>query len=363
MVNLVAPINQLGYGVVGYNILKGLTATGKKTSYFPIGDPQWESDIGFVRKAIDEAKTFDPSAPSIRIWHQNDLAMFPGGGQRVGWPIFELDKFSDLELHHLASVDRLFVCSEWAKEVVHRHLPKLKVDVIPLGVDTEVFYRDESAQQHRAYWTQDKTTFINVGKWEIRKGHNELLEAFNKAFTPEDNVELWMLNDNPFIGRENETWKTRYLASPMGPNVRILPRVNSQAELRVIFNSVDFGVFPAHAEGWNLEPLELMACGVPSIVTNYSGHTEYCNDTNSLLVEPNGMESAQDGRWFHGQGEWCTFEIDALIEAMKTAHEYKQGGNTKLDNGIKETVERFTWTKSVEKIEGVLECALLQSNS
>lgn len=354
--NLVAPVNQLGYGVVGFNILKALRDAGHKISYFPIGQPSWEDDLSFVREATEQAKLFDREAPSIRIWHQHDLAMFPGGGERIGWPIFELDGFTDHELHHLRSVDRLFVCSEWAKNVVHKYVPDVPVDVIPLGVDSSIFFVDEAAKS-RAYWTQDKTVFLNVGKWEVRKGHNELLEAFCKAFSPEDNVELWMLNHNPFIGKENEAWKTKYLTSRMGTNIRILPRVNSQRELCALFNGIDFGVFPAHAEGWNLEPLEMMACGIPSIVTNYSGHTEYCNDTNSLLITPNGMEKARDGKWFHGQGEWCTFDVDSLVETLRRAHELKQSDSESLGGlkrGASITAREFSWKNTVRRIEEVL---------
>ena len=367
--NLIAPINQLGYGVVGCNVLKAAVEAGHTVSYFPIGNPSWDSDLSFVKKCSENSKTFAADAPSIRIWHQHELAMFPGGGERIGWPIFELNKFTDVERNHLESVDRLFVCSQWAKDVIEAEKIETPVDVVPLGVDNSVFHTDNEARENRAYWTKDRTVFINVGKWEVRKGHNELLEAFNKAFTLEDNVELWMLNHNPFIGVENENWKTRYVASPMGANIKLLPRVNSQAELRTIFNTVDFGVFPAHAEGWNLEVLELMACGVPSIVTNYSGHTEFCNSTNSFLVEPNGMEKAQDGMWFHGQGEWCSFEIDALVEAMRAAHDMKQTEVRNLSGEHEvqysgalgrrifecfETAKKFTWENTIKRIEEVL---------
>jgi glycosyltransferase involved in cell wall biosynthesis len=304
---------------------------------------------------------FDAEAPSIRIWHQNDLAMFPGGGEHIGWPIFELDRFDDIERNHLESVDRLFVCSQWAKDVLKKQGMESRVDVVPLGVDGSVFYVDEDARAKRRYFTKGKTIFLNVGKWEVRKGHNELLEAFNSAFTPEDNVELWMMNQNPFIGVHNENWKTRYVASTMGPKIKLLPRVNTQAELRVLYNTVDFGVFPAHAEGWNLEPLEMMACGVPSIVTNYSGHTEFCNDSNSYLVEPNGMEKAQDGiggRWFHGQGEWCTFSVDDLVDAMQKAHADRQANAPsdyeRLCLGSLETAKKFTWANTIKTIESVL---------
>lgn len=354
-VNLVAPINQLGYGVVGCNVLKALHEAGHTVSYFPIGNPNWDCDLPFVKITNQQSKMLNGDAPSIRIWHQNDMAMFPGGGERIGWPIFELNKFNDHERHHLELVDRLFVCSEWAKQVlVDAKIDVDRIDVVPLGVDPSVFYVDEDAQSRRPYWTRDKTVFMNAGKWEVRKGHNELLEAFCKAFKPDDPVELWMMNDNPFIKLGNEAWKTKYISSTMGSNVRLRSRVRSQAELRAIYNQVDFGVFPAHAEGWNLEPLEMMACGVPSIVTNYSGHTEFCNDANSFLVEPNGMESAQDGIWFHGQGEWCSYDVDDLVDAMRAAHDAKQSGSADKRQACLDTAEQFSWANTVKRIEEVL---------
>jgi len=333
--------------------------SGHNVSYWPIGNLEWHGDQSaemIIKTSMKNSEMFNFDAPSIRIFHQNSMDLFPGRGPRIGWPIFELDKFTRHELHHLKNVDRLFVCSEWAKLIIHSNGINVPVDVIPLGVDPNIFYKDEQVQ--RPYWTNDTTVFINIGKWEKRKGHEELLEAFNRAFRPEDNVELWMMNNNPFLNASggNQKWADKYIGSKMGGKIKILPRVKSQAEMRVLFNQVDFGVFPSHAEGWGLEVLELMACGVPSIATNYSGHTEYLNETNSLLVELNGMEPAKDDIWFHGNGNWCTFDMDELVSKMKEVHEIKQSGKLKhvYEDVLKDTVEQFTWTNSVKKINEVL---------
>jgi len=357
-VNLIAPISYLGYGVVGYNVLKGLFERGHFVSYFPIGQPQWDGDNDFaalIKKTTENAKLYNKDANCIRIWHQHELDKFVGKGQRVGWPIFELDTFNQVELHQLMNVDRLFVCSNWAKKVCEDNKISVPIDIVPLGVDTRIFFNDENDKKTRPYWTKNTTVFLNAGKWEVRKGHNELCEAFSKAFTKDDDVELWMLNDNPFINNENEVWKRKYISSPMGEKIKILPRVNTQAQLKQLFNHVDIGCFPSRAEGWNLEILELMACGARIIATDYSGHTEFLNKDNAFLLEATGMESAQDGKWFHGQGNWCTFDVDQLVEAMRSAHDQKQSSSyTVSDEILKKTVDKFTWTKSIEKIEQVL---------
>ncbi len=351
-INLMCPVNHLGYGVAGYNILKALVLAGETVSFFPIGEPKWEGDPKFaqiVKGTMSNARMFYDKGPAIKIWHQNDMALFPGRGPRIGFPIFELNKFNPQELLHLNSLDKILVCSQWAKQVVEDNGIKVPTFVVPLGVDVEVFHEIEKIKTSRPYWSKNTTVFMNVGKWEIRKGHKELLKAFNDAFTEQDDVELWMMNDNPFIGIENELWKKEYLESKLGSKIKINPRVKTQQELRDLYNQIDFGVFPSHAEGWNLEPLEMMACGADIIATNYSGHTEYLNDTNSFLLQPVGMETAQDGKWFHGNGEWCKISTEGLKLALKIAHGWKQDKSNKLPE-VKQTVQKFSWQNSAAKL-------------
>jgi glycosyltransferase involved in cell wall biosynthesis len=352
-INLMAPINNLGYGVVGYNILRSLVLSNNIVCYFPIGDIEWEGDEQtkqIITGTMRNARTFAHHAPSVKIFHQNEMALFPGRGLRVGWPIFELNRFTDLEKHHLSSLDRIIVCSQWAKDVIASNGIHVPTKVVPLGVDNKVFFKNAEDRAMRPYWSRNKTVFMNVGKWEVRKGHNELLEAFNKAFEEKDDVELWMMNDNPFIGIENEMWKQKYIESKLGSKIKMIGRLPNQAMLRQLFNQIDYGVFPSHAEGWNLEPLEMMACGAEIIATNYSGHTEYLNESNSLLVNPTGMEIAQDGKWFHGQGEWCKFDIDTLVEQLREAHKKKQDQAIRINNATVETVAKFTWENSAKKL-------------
>ena len=67
-INLQAPINQLGYGVAGLNILKALQSK-VEVSLFPIGQPQVtnQADADAVKKGMETAQTFDPNAPCIKL--------------------------------------------------------------------------------------------------------------------------------------------------------------------------------------------------------------------------------------------------------------------------------------------------------
>jgi len=355
MINIMAPINQFGYGLTGINIIKSLSKI-TDVALCPIGQPQvsTQEDAEAVSQAISLSKMPDFSAPCIKIWHQFDMAQFFGKGLRIGFPIFELDEFNPLEKHHLSSLDKILVCSQWAKEIILNGIDvdESNVHVVPLGVDTNIFRPTPPTQRI------DKTIFFNCGKWEVRKGHDILSTAFNQAFSEKDDVELWMMCDNPFFSKEEQSeWISLYKGSKLGEKIHIVERVQTQEEVYNVMAQTDCGIFPSRAEGWNLELLEMMACGKQVIATNYSAHTEFCNPDNCRLINTDSWEkeAAYDGKWFHGQhGKWLKIEeqeIHAISKCMQEAHTTPKSTN---NAGI-ETSTQYSWDNSASKIMEILQ--------
>jgi len=345
-INLQAPINQLGYGVAGLNILKALQSEGIEVSFFPIGQPQVTNqvDADAVRKGVATAQVFDPNAPCVKIWHQNQMAERIGSGKFIGFPIFELDTFNTLEKHHLSSCEHLFVCSKWAKQIClnNLHFGEDRIHVVPLGVDMDIF-------KPAPLKADDKTIFFNCGKWEVRKGHDILIEAFRKVCEKADNVELWMMCSNPFNSPEEENrWKQLY----KHPQIRLIPRAETQAEVYNIMSQVSCGVFPSRGEGWNLELLEMMAVGKHVVATNYSAHTEFCTEDNCGLIPIKGVEPAFDSKWFFGQGNWAEInipEINGLAHKMLETHYLLRSEGCRNEEGIK-TAKKFSWQNTAREI-------------
>jgi glycosyltransferase involved in cell wall biosynthesis len=105
----------------------------------------------------------------------------------------------------------------------------------------------------------------------------------------------------------------------------------------------DCGVFPARAEGWNLEALEMMACGKPVITSNYSGHTEFANQ---FAVDVDGLQKAHDGKWFFGQGNWAMLGpdfIERFGKFMRCRYEaHRILGRQYCDRSL-EVARDYTW--------------------
>jgi glycosyltransferase involved in cell wall biosynthesis len=124
--------------------------------------------------------------------------------------------------------------------------------------------------------------------------------------------------------------------------------------------STDCGIFPSRAEGWNLELLEMMSCGKHVIATDYSAHTEFCTQENSLLVTIEEKETAYDGKWFTGNcGEWAKLgdnQVEQMVVHMRDIHKRKQSDSLGINKGGVATAKKFSWSNSAAKaIEAIHE--------
>lgn len=369
--NVVAPINSLGYGVVGLNTVLALERAAVDVALWPIGGNAEAPDgtHAALQRCLERQGGYDPLAPSLRIWHQFDLAGHVGKGLHCALPVFELNLFRPNELHHLLQQDIVFAPSAWAAEVLlDNGVQESRIQSAPFGADPELFY--PLPQQSKP---GDPTTFINVGKWEVRKGHDVLVDAFNRAFAPTDNVQLVMHCHNPCFpdqGRANaynSQWARMYKSSRMGQRIFVSDgRMKNQADLVAMMRQADCGVFPSRAEGWNLEAGEMLALGKHLIVTDYSAHQTFCTRENSLLIDIGGLEDAHDGVWFNSQspswggqpGQWASLgepQVEQLVEHLRLVHRLKQDGKLPVNSAGVKTMQHFTWDNTAREILSVLE--------
>jgi glycosyltransferase involved in cell wall biosynthesis len=350
-----SPMGYTGYGVVGWNIAKTFHANATDTTVFPIGasvfneipNMENESDKTLLEQMVN--KSFDPTSPCLKIWHQFDLALRIGKGKYVAFPFFEVDKLNEREIIHLNIPDHLIVSSDWAKQVLIQNNIKVPISVAPLAVDINTF--DDSLNKTKK--PEDPYVFIMIGKWEIRKGYDVLLEVFEKAFDENSNVELWLLGSSDktcFTQKEMDDWHSFYKSSKLSSKIKIFPRLKTQKDVANVISQADCGIFLNRAEGWNLDLLEVMSMNKPVITTNYSAHTEFCNHNNSYLINIDSLEPAYDGKWFFGQGNWAHIgqnQKDQAIEHMRAVVRE----NVRTNEEGKKTGQTLSWKNTIKHIQ------------
>lgn len=346
-ININCPINGTGYGITSLNITKEI-AQRIPVCLFPIGqniDVNSKEDETIIKNLLNNSNNFDYDAPCLKIWHQYDLASKIGNGHYYAFPFFEIDRLTDREKHHLNYADYIIVASAWAKDVLIKNDIIRPIYVAPLGADHSIFKEPIKIKLERPTYR-----FFHIGKWEHRKSHDFLIEAFSRAFDINDNVELYLLPFNPFLNeQENQYWFNLVSQSKLKDKIKIFGRLNTQYDLAEFIFNCDCGVFLSRAEGWNNEIVESMAMNKPIIATNYSAHTEYLTNENSYMVDITETEPANDGKWFNGFGNWAKLgqsQLDQTIEHMRYVYSNHIDTNPK---GL-ETAKYYTWDKTANII-------------
>jgi glycosyltransferase involved in cell wall biosynthesis len=352
-INLVAAIDSSGYGVVGLNVLLALTAEGHDVAFFPRSVRGNEPVLGLhdtsvVMRALRRQRQLDMDAPCLRISSEDDMTLFAGRGRRCGLAFFDTTGLTDIERRHLGSVDRLFVASGWARGVaIDNGLDPDAVMTVPMGVDRARFSSSPLT-------AEGPTVFLHVGTWQRRKGQDVLLEAFERAFAPGDQVELRLLAGNPWSGLGEHRWVERCQQSPLRDHITVVPRVEEHSDVAELMRQADCGVFPSRSEAWNLEPLEMLSCGRHVIATDFAGHREFLDRENARLIEIDELEPAIDRVWMpvfgtRKTGDWAHLgsrQVDQLVEHLQAVHDCKQRGALGINEAGIATAERFTWHRT-----------------
>ena len=356
-INIRGPANALlGYGHCCINIIKALYSEGVHLAYFPMGSPTLTTDdLPLLQQLVRNQDFFDSRAPSLNIWHPNHLAERIGNGANCALTFFEVDKFSDCEKCHLRSVDKLIVASQWAADLLSREFPDLRPYVVSMGVDRHVFAPPDWPPTNPT----NTTRFIIVGKVELRKGYDVLIQVFNKAFNKEDRVELIVSWNNPFLRPGDlQRWTSLYKDSPLGDKISWVSYLPTDVALANLMRSCDCMVNLTRAEGFGLPLLQALSCGLHVITTKYSAHAEFCTPSNSSLVSIDGLEDAYDGIFFFGQGRWARLgdrQIEQAVSFMRHIHRLKQEGQLQMNAEGIEMAKQLTWEKIAKRLISILD--------
>lgn len=288
----------------------------------------------------------------VNIWFSRSSAIGHIKGKNILWAMFESDKLPQSFLDPLLKADLVWTPSAWGREVlVANGLQAHKVDVIPLGVDPLTFHPFARKQVSDPVYR-----FLVVGKYEQRKGYDQLFEAFNKAFKNRSDVELLIKGDF-FADQINVAHDLKNRVDTMGlENIKILAGAWDVYDMFSLYNYANGFVMPSRAEGWGLPLIEALACGLPSIAINYSGQTEFLGKIDGLYLPINyKIVPISDPLYIKywpsisgEHGNWAEADVDDLATKMLNMVQNRSKYNDvgKMASEVIRT--RFNWSKAVD---------------
>jgi glycosyltransferase involved in cell wall biosynthesis len=150
-----------------------------------------------------------------------------------------------------------------------------KINVIPSGIDlTHVLNETKVESREKLGWTPDKIYFGLVGRFDVLKGHELVIEAMKQA--ENKNFEVFFVGERTKDNNNDydEFIRKKVVESNLQNRVHFLPFQENPFR---VFNALDFTLMTSDSETFGMVTLESMAQGTPVIGSNAGGTPELLN--------------------------------------------------------------------------------------
>lgn len=196
---------------------------------------------------------------------------------------------------------RLLVAgSTWNAEVLRGHGLDNVVTILQ-GVDHSLFHPAPKRGLH-----PDKFLIFSGGKAEPRKGQDLVVRAF-RAFAQRHReamlVTAWHSPHAAPAGMDLDLrgFEGRVIDAGQVPNGAMAP----------VYRECDVGLFPSRAEGGtNLVAMECLACGLPTILSDNTGHRDLRLVAGAIMLR---RQTPAPDQW----SEWGESDLDEILAALE----------------------------------------------
>jgi len=258
-------------------------AAGEETEYDLIHAHYWLSGVAGLR--LREAW----GAPLVQMFHtlgRLKNAVAQGADDRE--PALRIAE----EARLVAEADRIVAASvvERAHLAWYYQARPERVEVIPCGVDTELFQPMARAAAKDLLELGPEPVLLYVGRLAPIKGLDTLLEAMRFVAPEATLLVVGGEQDEPDRGHGA---RLRQLAAALGlgARVRFLP-AQPQRRLPLFYAAADATVMPSYYESFGMVALEAMACGSPVVASRVGGLVTTVKDGATGFLVPEGEPRA-----------------------------------------------------------------------
>lgn len=250
---------------------------------------------------------------------------------RVLLTMWEATRLPETVREGLDNFDLILVPSRQNEALYSRYHPA--VHYVPLGFDPEVWAYRKRPSVDRTF------RFLADGRGG-RKGTDLAVEAFKKAFQGRKTTAVPQLM---LKGNRAAVYANR--------DIRVMSSVLTAKEEVELYASAHVFLAPARGEGWGLQPLQAIAQGIPTILSDAHGHAAFAGYGWGLKCH----EVPADYFVFGDAGNWWEPDLDQMISYMRWMYDNYDAASDMAQMFSGDAHERFTWRHSAYRIYSRIE--------
>lgn len=335
------------YRIERHQLANRAMASGQKAVYFSTVSGRGRGD-GYGMSSthiIDELRALGISVDDVYndqqigiLYHTPYSISRLETQYRMLYTMFESDELPQDWLEYLQFADKVLVPSKWCQEVFAK--AGIEAEVVPLGYNDKVF-------KYQPRPPREIFTFLHYNAFDVRKGFGEVLQAWELAFKPSDPVRLVLKTSKDYIPVPIN--KAAY------PNIDVIQGQVDEKELAKICFEADAFVFPSRGEGFGITPLEAMATGLPTIVPDAHGITEYFDPKYMREVKVGETCPALYDR-YKGQsvGKMVICDVEDLAKQMRWIFEHQKEAR-KLGTAAADYAQNWTYAKTAQRLRTIID--------
>lgn len=340
-----------GYAVSAKNLMLSLDDLNVDIRYkyvygkgtpFPVEEREQTDNY---RINIIKGRKFLKDCPQV-VYGQGDVFYKNNGNYKIGYTMLETTGIPKEWVRQCNLMDEVWVPSSFNVETFRNSGVKVPIHIIPLGIDPDYY-----SPNVKSYKKHDKYTFLSVFEWGERKAPELLLKAYSKAFSKKDNVLLLckVINNDGSINVQEEIKKLQL--PDEGPEIIFLYNTKfSDYDMPTLYRSADCFVISTRGEGWGMPILEAMACGLPTIATNWSSQVDFFNEANGYPIDVKRLVDANAKCPYYDGFQWADPSEEHMIERMRYVYDHQEEAAQKGYKASVEVRQKWTWEMAAKKI-------------
>lgn len=331
-------------------ILRACDAEGIRVAYTYVYGP----GTPFPGREDDDARDTFLNAVSRRrsarrprvsvVYGRGDVFHLNNGRRRIGYTMLGGNGFPGEWVRQANEMDEIWVPSRFDRDTFLASGLKKPVHVMPLGVDVDHFNTAIRGVGNPA----GDFVFLASFEWVEAANADMLLKVFNRTFRRGERVALVcnVVNIDPATNVRARI-EALGLSASGGRLAFLHNREFPRHQLGALYRSADCYVSAGRGEGWDLPLMEAMACGLPSIATDWGARTEFVHEGICYPLRVRGHEGVR----------WADPDAEHLAHLLRHVFEHRAEAAAKGARAAAEMAASWTWEHAARRIAARLDAA------